>query len=89
MAGTRSERLRRVLSDLHTAATMPRVTAVLSHGSEEEDAVLRRCRRRHPRHKIVASKAVGPALLALGDITNMETYDVRWTRAPAPASGGS
>jgi hypothetical protein len=74
MPGAYSIRLRRLLGDLRTAATMERVTVVLSHGSEHEDAVLRRFRRRHPRYKLVASKAVGVALLPLEGFADMEGY---------------
>jgi hypothetical protein len=82
MPGTRATRLRRLLADLRTAATMPRVTVVLSHGSDYEDAVLRRFRRRHPRYKLVASKAVGVALLPLEDYADVDGYlaSLRTTR---------
>jgi hypothetical protein len=74
MASERSEQLRRLVGDLRTAATMPRLTIVLSRGSEEEEAVLERFRRRHPRYRIVASKAVGVALVALDDVTGVDDY---------------
>jgi hypothetical protein len=63
-----------MLDDLRTAATMPRVQIVLSWGGEEEDAVLRRFRSRHPRFKIVGSKAVGVALLPLDDFADVDAY---------------
>ena len=53
---------------------MPRVTIVLSRGGEEEEAVLARFRRRHPRYRIVASKAVGVALVPLDDVTGVDDY---------------
>ena len=46
MASERSEQLRRLVGDLRTAATMPRLTIVLSRGGEEEEAVLERFRMR-------------------------------------------
>jgi hypothetical protein len=74
MADVIPGRMRRVLDDLHTAATMPRVSIVLSYGGEREDEVYRRFRAPHPRYKIVASKAVGAALLPLDDITDVDGY---------------
>lgn len=74
MADGRPSRLRRVLDDLRTVATMPRVRIVLSRGGEDEDAVLRRFRTRHPRFKIVGSKAVGVALLPLDDFRDIDAY---------------
>jgi hypothetical protein len=82
MPGARSKRLRRLLDDLRTAATMPRVTVVLSRGGDREDAVLRRFRARHPRYKVVASKSVGVALLPLENIVDVDDYlaDLRTAR---------
>jgi hypothetical protein len=74
MASERSGRLQRLVGDLRTAATMPRLTIVLSRGGEEEEAVLERFRRRHPRYRIVASKAVGVALVPLDDISGVDDY---------------
>jgi hypothetical protein len=66
--------LRGLLDDLRTAATMPRVEIVLSRGRPEEEAVLRRFRRRHPRYKVVRLKAMGAALLPLDDIADVDDY---------------
>ena len=66
--------MRRILDDLRTAARMPRVDVVLSRGSEEDDAVLRRFRQRHPRYKVVGSKTIGVALLPLDGVSNAEDY---------------
>jgi hypothetical protein len=66
--------LRSVLKDMRTAAAMPRVRIVLSRGRPHEDAMLRNFRRRHPRYKLVASKAVGVALLPLDDVPDVDAY---------------
>jgi hypothetical protein len=66
--------VRSVLEDLRTAAAMPRVEIVLSRGRPDEDALLRRFRRPHPRYKVVRSKAVGVALLPLDDFTDVDAY---------------
>jgi hypothetical protein len=66
--------VRRVLEDLRTAAAMPRVEIVLSRGGPDEDEMLRRFRRRHPRYKLVRSKAVGVALLPLDGFTDVDAY---------------
>jgi hypothetical protein len=82
MASERPGRLQRLVGDLRTAAKMPRLTIVLSRGGEEEEAVLERFRRRHPRYRIVASKAVGVALVPLDDISGVDDYlaDLRYAR---------
>jgi hypothetical protein len=77
MADGRPSRLRRVLGDLRTVATMPRVQIVLSRGDPGDDEVLRRFRRRHPRYKVVGSKVVGVALLPLDDFADGEDYLAR------------
>jgi hypothetical protein len=85
MRGTLASRVRRVLDDLRTIATMPRVQIVLSHGAPEEDAVLRRFRRRHPRYRVVGSKTLGAALLSLDDLRDVDEYlaNVRFVRKRA------
>jgi hypothetical protein len=82
MADAAPGRLRRALEDLRTAATMPRVSIVLSYGSESEDEVYRRFRARHPRYKVLPAKAIGIALLPLDDITDVDGYlaDLRYAR---------
>jgi hypothetical protein len=67
-------RVRRVVDDLQTIATMPRVEIILSHGAPEEDEVLRRFRRRHPRYHVVGTKTIGVALLALDDFEDVDEY---------------
>jgi hypothetical protein len=78
-------RVRRVLDDLRTIATMPRVGIVLSHGGPEEDEVLRRFRRRHPRYRVVGTKTLGVALLPLDDLRDVDEYlaNVRFVRKRA------
>jgi hypothetical protein len=82
---TRSSRLRRVLDDLRTVVTMPRARIVLSRGQPDEDEVLRRFRRRHPRYKIVGTKVVGVALLPLEEVADVDDYlaKVRFVRKRA------
>jgi hypothetical protein len=65
---------RRALDDLRTMATMPRVQIVLSRGGPEDEEVLRSFRRRHPRLKVVGSKALGAALLPLDEFTDADDY---------------
>lgn len=88
MADAPPSRLRRALDDLRTLATMPRVRVVLSRGAPDEDEVLRRFRRRHPRYKIVGSKVLGVALLPLDDIADVDDYlaKVRFVRKRARRS---
>jgi hypothetical protein len=85
MAESAPGRLRRVLDDLRTIATMPRVQIVLSRGDPDDDEVLRRFRRRHPRYKIVGTKVLGVALLRLDDFADGEDYlaNVRFVRKRA------
>ena len=66
--------VRTVLEDLRTAAAMPRVEIILSRGSPHEEAMLARFRERHPRYKVVRSKAVGVALLPLDDFADVDAY---------------
>jgi hypothetical protein len=66
--------VRTVLEDLRTAAAMPRVEIVLSRGKPHEEAMLRRFRERHPRYKVVRSKAVGVALLPLDGFADVDAY---------------
>jgi hypothetical protein len=66
--------VRRVLEDLRTAAAMPHVEIVLSRGGPDEDEMLRRFRRPHPRYKLVGAKAVGAALLPLDSFTDVDDY---------------
>jgi hypothetical protein len=77
--------LRRTLADLRTLATMPRVQIVLSRGDPADEEVLRRFRRRHPRYKVVGSKALGAALMALDDFADADDYlaKVRFVRKRA------
>ena len=65
---------RRLLDDLRTAATMPRVQVVLSHGEAREDALLQAFRRPHPRYRIVGTKVVGVALLSLDEFADADAY---------------
>ncbi len=67
-------RARRLLDDLQTAATMPHVQVVLSHGEAGEDALLQAFRRPHPRYKIVGTKVVGVALLPLDEFRDPDAY---------------
>jgi hypothetical protein len=66
--------VRSVLEVVRTAAAMPRVQIVLSRGRPDEDALLRMFRRPHPRYKVIRFKAVGVALLALDDLTDVDAY---------------
>src|SRR5204863_2138859 len=50
------------------------VGVVASRRDAAEDALLRFLRRPHPRYRIVGSKAVGAALLALDDFDDVEGY---------------
>lgn len=70
-------RVRRVLDDLHTLATMPRVEVVASRGGVVEDEVWRDFSRPHPRFKVVARKAVGAELLPLDELGGAEEYLAR------------
>jgi hypothetical protein len=67
----------RVLADVRTAVTMPRVDVVASRGAPAEDEVLSFLRRPHPRYRIVGSKVVGAALLALDEFDDVEGYLAR------------
>jgi hypothetical protein len=69
--------VRRLLDDIRTVATMPRVQIVLSRGSPDEEEELRRFRRRHPRLKIVGSKALGAALMPLDEFADADDYVAR------------
>jgi len=73
----RLDRARRLIADLQTAARMPRVDAIASRGEETEEEILRFLRRRHPRYRIVANKAVGAALLPLADYDDVDAYLAR------------
>jgi hypothetical protein len=66
--------MRRLLADLRTAATMPRVAVVASRGDPAEDELLRVFSRPHPRYRIVGSKAVGAALLPLDEFEDVDGY---------------
>jgi hypothetical protein len=66
--------LRHLLADLRTAAAMPRVTIVLSHGAASEERLLRSFTSRHPRYRVVGSKVVGAALLGLDEFGDVEDY---------------
>jgi hypothetical protein len=66
--------LRCVVDDVRTAARMPRLRVVLSRGLPHEEALLRSFRGRHPRYKVVRFKAVGVALLPLGDLAGRDDY---------------
>jgi hypothetical protein len=74
--------VRRLLADLRTAATMPRVAVVASRGDPDEDDLLRAFSRPHPRYRIVGSKVVGAALLPLDDFDDVDGYlaDLRYAR---------
>jgi hypothetical protein len=67
-------RVRRVLADLRTLATMPRVDVVVSRGGKVEDEVWKDFRRRHPRFKVVGRKSVGAELLPLDGLGGAEDY---------------
>jgi hypothetical protein len=68
------ESLRHLLADLRTAAAMPRVTIVLSHGAPSEERLLRSFTHRHPRYRLVGCKVVGAALLGLHEFGDVEDY---------------
>jgi hypothetical protein len=74
MAAAPPSRLRRAFDDLRTAATMPRARIVLSRGDPDEEEVLRRFRRRHPRYRIVGAKTLGVALLPLDEFADADDY---------------
>jgi hypothetical protein len=74
MTTSTDSRVRHVLADLRTAAKMPRVDVVASHGEPAEEEVLRFFSRPHPRFRIVANKAVGAALLPLDEFDDVEAY---------------
>jgi hypothetical protein len=65
--------LRRALADLRTAVTMPRVQIVLSRGEPDDDEVLHRFRRPHPRLNLVGAGTViaYTRLDYVGDIAGM------------------
>jgi hypothetical protein len=64
----------RLLADVRTAVTMPRLDVVASRGEPPEDEILRFLRRPHPRYRIVGSKVVGAALLRLDGFDDVEGY---------------
>jgi hypothetical protein len=66
--------LRRLLADARTAASMPRVEIVLSYGEPSEERLVRSFTSRHPRYRVVASKAFGAALLPLGGFDDVDGY---------------
>ena len=66
--------LRTLLTDVRTAATMPRVDIVLSRGRPHEEELLRQFRRRHPRYKIVRAKSIGVALLPIHNLADYDAY---------------
>jgi hypothetical protein len=66
--------VRRVFADIRTAAAMPRREIVLSHGEPSEERLLRSFTSRHPRYRVVGSKAVGAALLSLDEFNDVEGY---------------
>jgi hypothetical protein len=74
--------VRRLLADLRTAAAMPRVAVVASRGDPGEEELLRVLSRPHPRYRIVGSKVVGAALLALDEFDDVDGYlaDLRYAR---------
>jgi hypothetical protein len=57
--------------------TMPRVQIVLSRGEPDDDEVLRRFRRPHPRLKLVGAKALGAALMPLDEFADADGYLAR------------
>jgi hypothetical protein len=69
-----SMRVRTVLEDLRTTATMPRVRVVVSRGHADEESLLREFRRPHPRYRVIRSKAVGVARLPLDGIGDVDSY---------------
>ena len=82
MSASTESRVRHVISDLRTAAKMPRVDIVASRGDPAEDEVLEFFSRPHPRYRIVGNKAVGAALLPLDEFDDVEAYlaDLRYAR---------
>jgi hypothetical protein len=74
MATQRLSGLRRLFSDLRTAAAMPHVDIVVSRGRTHEEACLREFRQRHPRFKIVGRKVMGVALLPLDEFADDDEY---------------
>src|SRR5690242_2562972 len=66
--------MRRLVDDLQTAMTMPRIDIVASDGSRAEDEILLRLNRPHPRYRIVRRKTVGVALMPLDDVVDMDAY---------------
>jgi hypothetical protein len=82
MSTSTESRVRHVIADLRTAATMPRVDVVASRGDPAEEEVLEFFRRPHPRFRIVGNKAVGAALLPLEAFDDVEAYlaDLRYAR---------
>jgi hypothetical protein len=82
MSPSAESRVRHVISDLRTAAKMPRVDVVASHGEPAEEEVLRFFSRPHPRYRIVGNKAVGAALLPLDEFDDVEGYlaNLRYAR---------
>jgi hypothetical protein len=64
----------RLLADVRTAVTMPRLDVVASRGAPSEDEILRFLKRPHPRYRIVGSKVVGAALLRLDEFDDVEGY---------------
>jgi hypothetical protein len=74
MLESRLGHVRRLLQDVRTAATMPRIDIVASRGGAIEEEVLRSLRRPHRRYKIVGRKAVGAALLRLDEFRDVEGY---------------
>jgi hypothetical protein len=82
MTTSAESRVRHVIADLRTAATMPRVHVVASHGDPAEEEVLEFFRRPHPRYRIVGNKAVGAALLPLDEFDDVDAYlvNLRYAR---------
>ena len=64
---------------------MPRIAVIASRGEPTEEQVLRFFSRPHPRYRIVASKAVGAALLPLNEYDDVDSYlaSLRTTRKRA------
>jgi len=71
---SRLSRVRRLLHDVRTLATMSRVDIVASRGGVIEEEVLQDLRRPHPRYKVVGRKVVGAALLPLDEFRDVERY---------------
>jgi hypothetical protein len=82
MIDQRSGGVRRIVDDVRTARTMPRVEIVLSRGREDEDAALRWFAGRHPRYKVIGAKTFGVALLPLDEVADVDDYlaDLRYAR---------